>query len=1139
MKKDNLDNSNLVNLMKLNYSYPDPNDNDFQSQIYKKREYYNNKLPNRDAIIDYQDVKQYRDKECGEDKFQLQSQQSMLSNFMNPDTPYMGLLAFHGTGTGKTCSAYAIAENFKEQVKKHNTKIYILVSGPLIREQWKNELVEKCAKETYLKDYTQNMGYYDELEYQKALKQAKYTASQYYRIMSYKSFQKKVSGQKQIEYKESVDGTKKKIKMYKKNMDGELIRDVPIDKIDNLNDTLLIVDEAHNLTDNEYGDAVKKIIHNSKNLRVLLLTATPMKNLGDDLIELINYLRPENDLIERDKVFTGTGYTMEFKEGGKSYLKKMINGYVSHFRGANPLIFAEGVEEGEIPPGLIFTKVIRCYMEDFQKTAYKKVLHISDDTLDRKSQSVANFIFPGLNELKTDLIGYSGEDGINQVRNQLKTDKTQLLELINNKFIKGPKDQIHELLIEQDKRKSLAGSIFKLNNLHYFSVKFKKCLENIGRLVIGDKGPGSVFIYSNLVKMGIELFKEILLQNGYLEFSEDSNYNIQPDTIDSLTGIPYKNFTADKLSFHPATFMAFTGKTEETHDELPETKIHLLKNYFNNPNNKEGKYVKLILGSRVMNEGITLMNIKEIHILDVSYNFGRVYQVIGRAIRRCVHYKITNEQNPYPIVNIYKYVVSLSDSELSAEEDLYRKAEYKYILVKDIERLIKEVSIDCPLNYHGNVFPEEVEKYKNCIIPYEYVQLSDIQKKQAQICPSACDFQKCDFKCHDSKLNDEFYDANNNSYKKIPKDEIDYTTFTTNLKRNEINIVKEKIKDIYKYKYVYTLKELKDIIISSYVGEKAELFDEYFLYQALHELVPISENDFNNYKDTIYDKYNVPGYLIYRSKYYIFQPFNQNEDVPMWYRSNYQSELNNDLTIFNFIKNTNKDFQENDEENEIVKKYNKNSYDFSNMEYYNAKEEFIYIGIIDKGSVRVKSIVEDTDDVFKLRMKRDKILEKKRGTGIPSLKGAVCNTSKDKNLLINIAKKIGVSDLDKYMDDTRLSICQLIRNRLLFLEKYNTNKDNNKYTYMIIPINHPKYQFPYNLEDRVYYIIEQLQSKISITLNYDVKNIKDGIFEDIRDKSLARYKITLTNKLSELEEYKEQLMNFGFKKSTNWELIVE
>ena len=51
------------------------------------------------------------------------------------------------------------------------------------------------------------------------------------------------------------------------------------------------------------------------------------------------------------------------------------------------------------------------------------------------------------------------------------------------------------------------------------------------------------------------------------------------------------------------------------------------------------------------------------------------------------------------------------------------------------------------------------------------------------------------------------------------------------------------------------------------------------------------------FHDNIYDKFSVPGYLIYRSKYYIFQPFNQNEDVPMYYRNNYHNDLVNQLSL--------------------------------------------------------------------------------------------------------------------------------------------------------------------------------------------------------------------------------------------------
>jgi len=1197
---NNDDNNNLIDLIKTNFSYPDPDDSDFQYQIYKKREYYINKVPFREEIKDYQQIKAYRDKECGGEKFQLHTQQSLLSNYINPNTPYRGILIFHGVGTGKTCGAFAIAENFKDMVKKYGTKIHILLTGPLIREQWKNELVEKCAKDTYLKDFNQTIGYIDENEKNKAIKQAKVNAMQFYKIMSLRSFQKKVMGQKIIEKKRddrerdsvsdsdsdseksSSSKSKKNVtkKTYRKNLEGEIERDIAIDKIESLNNTLLIIDEANNLTGNEWGESVKKIIKNSKNLKVILLTATPMKNLGDDIIELINLLRPENYQIERERVFNGMGHLMEFKPGGREYLQKMVNGYVSHYRGANPLIYAEQNDMGEVPPTLNFTKVTRCYMKEFQLKTYKNIIDVSADTLDRRSQSAANFVFPALTQDKTKLEGVIGEEGINNLRNQLKSNRQLVLNKINQYFFNGKYPNPNELIVDKEKGKTIGGKIFKMPHLKMFSSKFFTCLNNINETIIGKRGPGTIFVYSNLVKVGIELFKEVLLQNGYLEYSESKNYNIQDDTRDALTGKLYVEFkeTDTIQDFHPATFITFTGKANDSVEDLPEAKIHVLKSVFNHIDNKEGKNIKLVLGSRVMNEGITLQNIKDVHILDVYYNFGRVYQVIGRAIRYCVHYKITNEENPFPKVNVYKYVVSLpntnnsniDDAEddaddtidtlnggeedqvnLSAEEELYKKAELKYILVKDIERILKETSIDCPLNYHANVFPEEVEKYKNCVVPAKYNLLTDKQKEKVTLCPAACDFQDCSYKCSNKKLNDEYYDEKNHLYTKISKKELDYTTFTTVLKRNEVKLVKEKIKELFKYKYVYTLNEFEKIIKSAYNDEKAELFEDFFIYQALNELIPLDENDFNNFEDTIYDKYNVPGYLIYRNIYYIFQPFDQNEDVPMWYRSNYQSELYNYLTIFDYLKNSdkfNKELNKDSSDDGTAKTIDttalltvkSKAYDYSNIEYYNEKEEFEYVGIIDKGSARIKSNNENKEDVFKLRSSREKILKKKRGIGIPSIKGSVCNTSKDKKLLVKIAEKIGIENIDAYVNDTRFTICDQIKNRLLFLEKFSTNKQKNKLVYMIIPANHPKYTFPFNLEDRIKYIIDQLQSKISVSLKTKVENIKNGIFEDVRDKEFARYKLTITNKPDEISEYSNLLKknNFSLEKD-QWTTIIE
>ena len=67
-------------------------------------------------------------------------------------------------------------------------------------------------------------------------------------------------------------------------------------------------------------------------------------------------------------------------------------------------------------------------------------------------------------------------------------------------------------------------------------------------------------------------------------------------------------------------------------------------------------------------------------------------------------------------------------------------------------------------------------------------------------------------------------------------------------------------------------------------------------------MIPKSEYDFNIFNDTIYDKYNRPGYIIQRGIYYIYQPFNENEVVSMYYRQNINYIQNNQISINNYIK---------------------------------------------------------------------------------------------------------------------------------------------------------------------------------------------------------------------------------------------
>jgi len=1033
--------------------FPLPSDPNFQSKIYKKREFQYYRSRERKKISNYEELEKYRTETCKK-KPSANPHQSFLANYISDKTPYRGVLIFHGVGTGKTLSALSISENFKNEVRRYQTKIYVLVSGPLIRDNWKNDILKFFGKD-YFKEIPHDPN--DEASVREAEKSVKLLINQYYRFMSYKTFYRKVLGERIIEQK---DVNKKEKKTYRKNEEGEYERDVAIDKIETLDNTVLIIDEAHNLTGSEqglnnYGKAVKKIINKSKNLRILLISATPMKNFGDDIIELLNFIRPKNYPILREKMFTSDKTSdMTFKENGLDYFKSMARGYISYFRGADPYTFAFKKEMGVIPPELLFTPLVLCNMKEFQVSAYKTTIKkYQEDALEKISGSISNFALPLL--VDKELIATHGNDGFFKLLKQLETQHTKVCDAINKKIFKGKYPSPDQLIRLNPTKNTISGDILLLNNLENFSTKMYNALKEILDLVDGKKGASTAFIYSNLRTIGIDIFDEILIMNGFLHYREDGNYSINDTTVDYKYGLRYSEFKKKygKEKFYPATFIKFTGAEDDQELDEPEEKIKLLKEKFNDITNKNGKIIKFVLGTKVMNEGITLHNVKEVHILDTHYNLGRVIQVIGRAIRYCVHNDIMTEKNPYPEVNVYKYVVNLPD-QMSTEIKLYFKAEKKLMLIKKIERVMKEIAIDCPINYQANMFVEEHNQSKHCIPPEKIKNAKD--KKNT--CTDLCEYLPCKYTCDDPKLT-SLYDPSNLIYKRLEKEKLDYSTFLVKYATNEINYAKNKIKELYKLKYIYTLSTIIDYVKDSLSIEQSELFDDYFIYQALQQLLPITDDEFNKFTDVIYDRYNIPGYLIYRNVYYIFQPLNQPENVPLFYRTVYQRDLINDLSISNYLKL----FTIPQEENVVLEKS-----DF-NIDYYLTKKENDVVGIID---------MKDNNEVFKIRKRLDTSSDtKKRGIGLISAKGSTCE-DKEKSEIIAYLKQLDIKDYNK--DDSRQKLCTLIKDTLINLEKYNKNN----ITYLIIPNNHPILEFPLNIHDRKDFIVKKLEEdKIKVHID--------------------------------------------------------
>jgi len=75
----------------------------------------------------------------------LLTHQKVIRDYMNLYTPYRGLLLFHGLGSGKTCSSIAIAEGMK------NNKRVIVMTPASLRRNFFEEL-KKCGDSLYKKN---------------------------------------------------------------------------------------------------------------------------------------------------------------------------------------------------------------------------------------------------------------------------------------------------------------------------------------------------------------------------------------------------------------------------------------------------------------------------------------------------------------------------------------------------------------------------------------------------------------------------------------------------------------------------------------------------------------------------------------------------------------------------------------------------------------------------------------------------------------------------------------------------------------------------------------------------------------------------------------------------------------------------
>ena len=780
----------------------------FNRRILEKKEFYihKSKKVSRDANLE--DESKAR---CS--GFKLSDNQKFLKSFMSSNTPYNSLLLFHGTGTGKTCSSISIAEQYSEEIMRQNKKI-IVVLNPSIQDNFKKNIFNKQLVNL------ENPGSGNETSQclrDKYLKMIKTKKFRDYNDMSSKIDRRVKSAYTFYGYQTLANKLKKwspaQIKAHFSN-------------------TVLIIDEVHNIKENS-GDTDKlakllkdKLVSKVSNLKLLLLSATPMFNEPTEIVYLLNLLLYNSGQIKsvEQELKVSTLFTTEgeLNSEGSRILREVSTGLVSFLRSENPLSFPARIYphpselvskyptklyDSEIPVEPIKDlNIVPCVMQGKQREVYEKMKMDNDyGAIDINGIMASDIVFP-----------YSKPDEEVEPARRIVTSYISgdsfWTHFTNNKT--NPK-QLYEYRAES----ANARDIYSYPNIANYSTKIAKIIEGIKNCK-----EGIIFIYSRFVWAGAVSIAFALEHAGAKRWKKNGKTEqlIVDNTRKSGESFPLKDLS----------YLLITGNQKLSADAY--------KDYLTIQNqNKDGSKVKVIIGSESAKEGLDFKYIREVHILDPWFHLNKLEQVIGRGIRNCSHIDLPLEKRNV-LVYHYAAVLNKDPSKEGETVDLkiYREAEKKDKQISVVERILRENAIDCEINKNVNEFngkpfdkPVKMKTSRGIDITVRFSDISGSKK---------CNYGSCEYTCHG-----------------IPDDHSkfgsDSKTFSYSRKTDDIEEVLDKLKLIFSSRQYITLREI--VVLDMF-----KKIEKQFIYLALDKLL---REDIQ-----ILNKYNKDCRLVYSEGYY-------------------------------------------------------------------------------------------------------------------------------------------------------------------------------------------------------------------------------------------------------------------------------
>jgi hypothetical protein len=861
--------------------FPDVSDDDFIAKLLAKTEFsdtMSHKEENKDPC-------------AGGMSFEVTPVQRFVANFLAPRTPYMSMLLYHGVGVGKTCAAIQAAETYLQAYPRRKVLIVCprAIRGGFYRtifdtseerlqlgtmDTEPNE-ANGCTGNTYL-----NLaGMLYERNREVIERRVKRAIESRYEFYGYGQFAN------------HIRNVLRRVPRYGNSNDQ---RQAEIDALRReFSYRMLIIDEAHNLrdvtgsTEKEEGEEEKvevadateekeeivadleerkeakmltpfleRLLRESEGMKLLLMSATPMFNSVFEIVHIFNLmlmndkqgLISESDILDSDGMLKKDDTNPnKLAPEVEEILKPLANKYVSFMRGENPnsfplRLFPEGpqrMQEDMVPLHTLNREFSPVLIDDeTRKDLSRLPIVVSAAPPGSASAAVVSPLTRSL--ISKQGVGYKTVDTLLQANNcvyPVPAAADLNVETLSQYIGIAGFTRTFDELPRGRVRSKVAADWLAMNNFGQYSPKGATILQSLRSMI------GVGFVYSRFIKNGALLLALALEANGYTPYGIPTGFldnGIQTRGRRQCAlcehreeGHPSEDVAGHK--FVAAKYVLLTGNKSYSPNNQEAIRVA------RSAKNRDGRVIKVILGSQIASEGVDLRFIREIHVMDPWFHLNKTEQIVGRGIRFCSHSLLPLAQRN---TTIFLHALTLPDQSWeSADLYTYRVALRKAIQMGEMSRQLKVFAIDCNLRKEVTVLKglgdrEQITSQGQRV----EVSLDDTDYT------AMCDWMECKYTC------DPDLDVST-----LPSDDSTYDALSAQYRESQLQT---SIRKLFAKSPFYDETKLRDVLYRKRPGgeEISDLAVDFTLQGIINN---------PNFRVKSGSR---EGYIIYKNKYFIFQP---------------------------------------------------------------------------------------------------------------------------------------------------------------------------------------------------------------------------------------------------------------------------